>query len=399
MLSHPTHPEAFLVELEDLYRDTPERVRPHLEPLHTVVDWAEEYLCKPHPELGRQGPVCPYVEASMHRCLFYLTVIRGADFLQDQVERLIVRYRDWFLDLSPRDGADAGLKSILILFPDVPQEQVPSLIDFTQERLKRLYVDHKLMIGEFHPGPPAKAGLWNDDFRPLKAPLPMLVIRHMVPTDFAFLKDDKGFMEAYLRIFRHQVPAHIRDEVRAAAERFGLYVPRPEDQEAVHPRVTAVLKEHRIKPVVHKHSVMPQPQEGPHDVARALGWSLSRITKSLFLRAQAGGSHAVVVCPVDRRVDLGRLAEMLGTGRLELASAQELAAWLGYSPGGVSAIGADDVPVFLDEALFDYPTVLTAAGEKGVEIEIDPRDLQRITSASVLSLAGERVGVRETVRV
>lgn len=391
MLTHPTHPDAFLVELQDLYRDTPQRVRPHLEALHTVVDWAEEYLCKAHPELGRKGPVCPYVEAAMRRGLFYLTVMRGEDFLQAQVERLIVRYRDWFLDLEPRDGPDAGLKTILVLFPDLPQELVPSLIDFTQERLKRHYVDHRLMIGEFHAGPPDKAGLWNPDFRPLRAPLPMLVIRHMVPTDFAFLKGDRQYMEAYLRIYRHEIPAHIRDAVRAEAERFGLYVPRAEDQEMVHPRISAVLAEHRIRPVVHRHSAMPQPQEGPHDVARALGWPLSRITKSLFVRASDGGSYAVFVCPVDRKVDLRRLAKRLGSGRLELASPHELSAWLGYSPGGVSAIGAEHLPVFLDEALFDYPTVLTAAGEKGVEIEIDPRDLQRITGASVLPLAKEPV--------
>lgn len=388
----PEMPGTVLVELSDLVLDPPppEAAR-DLGPLRTIVDWAEEYLCRPHPELGRSGPVCPYVEAAMRKGLFFLTVVRGDDLGRDDVARRIVGFRDWFLRLPPEGShGDAGLKTILVLFPDLPQDRVREVIDTTQEELKPEYVPKGLMIGEFHAGPPDKAGLWNEDFRPLRSPVPMLVIRHMVPTDFAFLRGEKHFVEAYLAVYGDQIPSHLRREVREAARGFGVYVPGAADLEAVHPRVAAVLERHGLRPRIHRHRDMPQPQNGPEDVARALGWPLDRITKSLFLRAR-DGSYVVVVCPVMRRADLGRVASHLGCGRLELATPQELSAWLGFSPGGVSPIATPDVRVVMDEALFDHETVLTAAGEVAVEIEIDPRDLRRVTGASVLALAGIEV--------
>jgi hypothetical protein len=66
------------------------------------------------------------------------------------------------------------------------------------------------------------AGLWNEDFRPLRCPLPMLAIRHMVPTDFAFLKGKRELMETYLAAFGDTVPAALAEQVHAAAVRFGL---------------------------------------------------------------------------------------------------------------------------------------------------------------------------------
>lgn len=389
MLRNPRLPGTVLVELSDLAGTPPAEIAADREPLAAVVRWAEEYLCRPHVALGRSGPVCPFVQASMKRRHFYLAAVRGATLTAEEVRERIVAFRDWFLELPPRQGEDdAGLKTVLVVFPDLPRERVPELIDATQEELKPLYVPEGLMVGEFHDGPPDKAGLWNPDFRPLASPLPMLVIRHMVPTDFAFLRGEKRFVAAYLAVFGERIPAHLRDEVRAEAARFGLHVAAPEELEGVHPRVAAALVRHGVRAVVHRHRDMPQPQRGPEDVARALGWPLDRITKSLFLRA-AGGRYAIVVCPVDRRVDLGRVAAHLGSGRLELAGQQELSAWLGFSPGGVSPIGAGEVAVVLDDALFAHPTVLTAAGEVAVELEVAPEDLQRLTGATVLALGQE----------
>ncbi|HEV8580105.1 MAG TPA: YbaK/EbsC family protein [Thermoanaerobaculia bacterium] len=387
MLILQKDPKLFLVELSDLRQDPPpERIADSLDPLRRIVAWAEEYLCRPHPELGREGPVCPYVQVAMKKGLFYLAVCRGRDFDRDGIEGTLVRYRDWFLDLEPRQEADAAFKTILILFPDLLPEDVPGLVDATQERLKPIYVEKGLMIGEFHAGPPKKAGLWNPDFLPLRSPVPMLVIRNMVPTDFAFLRGDKGLVEAYLACHGERIPAHLREEVRQVVEGFGIPFGGTEALEVVHPRVREILERNQVPVRVHRHANQPIPIRGPRDFAHALGYDIGRITKSLFVRCNCHESYAVLVCPVHERVDLRRLAEHLGCTRLELASLPELEALLGFSPGGVSPIGAGDVRVLLDEQLFEHSTVLVAAGEVAVEIEIGPRRLAEITQASVMAM-------------
>jgi hypothetical protein len=223
MLILPQDPRCFLAELSDLNeRPPPALIAGSIGPLRQIADWARSYLCEPHAELGRPGPVCPYTPSSLQSGLFYLTFRRGADLRAEDIVASLRTYRDWFLELPPRRGSLALLKTILMLFPDLAAEDLPRLIEGTQALLRPEYVARGLMIGEFHSGPPGKAGLWNPDFRPLYSPVPMLVIRHMVPTDFVFLRDDPEMTRWYLERYGNEVPPRLVAEVRLTARRYGL---------------------------------------------------------------------------------------------------------------------------------------------------------------------------------
>jgi Cys-tRNA(Pro) deacylase len=387
MLIHPEKPDLFLVEVADvLASPPPEPIREAIEPLSRIVAWARDFLCNSHPELGREGPVCPYVEASMRKCSFYLTVRRGRDYAPADVEAVIRDLRDWFLAIEPQSGPNRTFKTILCLFPDLAREDLPALIDGVQEKLKREYVQLGVMVGEFHDRPPEKAGLWNPHFRPLAAPVPMLVVRHMVATDFAFLKDDREFLRHYLERFGADVPAHLRQEVAAAAARLGLAFADERELPRVHRRVRRALEAHGVEARVWRHRDLGRPIGSPRDFAAAAGVGLERLTKALFLRSREH-RYVVLLAPVIERVNLKALAADLGSSRLELADVEELAAYLDYSPGGVSPIGVDaEIPVYIDPALMRQPTVFVAAGEVAVEIELKPEDLRRMTRGQVRAL-------------
>jgi prolyl-tRNA editing enzyme YbaK/EbsC (Cys-tRNA(Pro) deacylase) len=374
-------PTFYLVELSDLGQKLPEPVNVHRTALEQIVTWAEDYLCRPHPELGREGPVCPFVQASMDKGLFFLAVCPGKELEKDAILESMVKYRDWFLEIEPRRGNDAIFKTILLLFPDLPLADAPRLIDATQESLKGEYVAKGLMIGEFHAVPPKKAGLWNPDFRPLNSPVPMLVIRHMVPSDFAFLKDDKESVVSYLQIHGDAVPVHLKEEVRQVVSRFGLIFEEP----PLHPRVRAAMHKAGVAYKIHRHADQPFPIQGPADFARALGYPLGRITRSFLLRCQCHGKYLVVVCPVNKEPSLPQLARLVGCKRLELASPEELAIILGYPTQGVPPMAVASTQVLMDEDLLQYPTVLTAAGEVEIEVEVAPGDLRRLSRALLYS--------------
>lgn len=384
-------PSCYLVELGDLEQGTlPEPAAAYCEPLEKIVLWAREYLTRPHPLLGREGPVCPYAQASMDKMMFLLTVCPGREFDEEKVAETVMKYRDWFLEIEPRAGAEAMFKTILILFPDLPLSEVPRLIDQTQDRLKREYVQKGLMIGEFHSLPPQKAGLWNPDFRPLNAPVPMLAIRHMVPTDFPFLKEERGLLAAYLDIYKDQIPVHIRSAVEGTAQEYGLELEKP----ILHPRVSAALQKAGARYKIHRHADQPFPINGPEDFARALGYPLERITKSLFLRCHCHGKYLVVVCPVNKRLKLTRLAVLVGCKRLELASTEELAILLGYPSKGVPPVAVGSTQVLIDEDLLEHETVLVAGGEVEVEVEISPLDLRRVSRALLFASEAVRSSAR-----
>ena len=53
--------DLFLLEdLEDVGK-TSELAESDLDALHAVADWIKSYVVEPHEDLGRAGPVCPFV--------------------------------------------------------------------------------------------------------------------------------------------------------------------------------------------------------------------------------------------------------------------------------------------------------------------------------------------------
>ena len=130
------------------------------------------------------------------------------------------------MELEPTMGKEAQYKTILVLFPDLEPSQSPGIIDTIQSTLKPEFIPKGLMIGQFYPSCEEPA-LWNHDFRPLRSPVPLLAIRHMVPTDFPFLKKDAGWLAAFLQQFGSDVPSRLQTAVREAALGFGLEYPDP----------------------------------------------------------------------------------------------------------------------------------------------------------------------------
>ncbi|MFI6498512.1 DUF6875 domain-containing protein [Nonomuraea typhae] len=213
MLTDPTDPSRVLIEVADLDGDS-EPVKMYGEPLREIVTWARTYLTQPHPSLGRKGPVCPYVHTALDRGTFYLAVCPGEPTVDD-LSALLAGYRSWFQRLVAPEGVSPQYRTILVLVPDLPDARAAAVIDAAQLVLKSEYVAAGLMIGEFYPGPPPKAGLWNPDFRPLGSPVPLLAIRHMVASDFPFLKEDPEHTAAYLERFGDRPPAALREAIAA----------------------------------------------------------------------------------------------------------------------------------------------------------------------------------------
>jgi hypothetical protein len=154
-------------------------------PLAETAQWMRRFLARPHPELGRSGPVCPFVPGAIVQDTIWLTSVPLAGGDRQAIIETVSRFREAFLDLEPKSGDAAMMKAIVIVFPNVATEEA-SLIDDVQAELKSRFVESGLMIGEFHEqneGP----GLRNPDFRPLRSPIPSLAIRHMVESDLPFL--------------------------------------------------------------------------------------------------------------------------------------------------------------------------------------------------------------------
>jgi len=71
--------------------------------LNQILEWVKTFLGKPHPLLGRPGAVCPFVPHSIRTNSIRLAVIRSKDLYPEQIENLVKRYRDIFLEMDAKE--------------------------------------------------------------------------------------------------------------------------------------------------------------------------------------------------------------------------------------------------------------------------------------------------------
>lgn len=153
----------------------------------------------PHSDLGRSGPVCPFVPESLKQNSFYIAVAGGV-CSREAIKACVLSARTVFGNLAPKDARNTIFKSLIIAFPDVNPGQYEDAIDGVQAELKSDFVRQGLMVGQFHPNQ-KETGLHSASFHPFRAPLPMLAIRHMHPADIVFLYSSDFNRDCYLLHF------------------------------------------------------------------------------------------------------------------------------------------------------------------------------------------------------
>ena len=125
----------FLLEdLADVSR-TRELAESDLDALRAVADWIKTFVARPHKDLGRAGPVCPFVPGAWERQTLWLAPEQIADrSVQDVVQR-INEYKKLFLHAQPIDGDDANYKAIVVVFTDLSADRAKDFFDDVLQHL------------------------------------------------------------------------------------------------------------------------------------------------------------------------------------------------------------------------------------------------------------------------
>jgi len=167
------------------------------EELNGIKNWIKEFLCSPHPSLGRVGSVCPFTREAINKDTIYFSLEKYF-YLDKEIEiKKISSQIRLFKALKVNNHED--YKVIINAYPYLDKSEYIK-IELIQNELKPLFVEENLMIGQFYPGCKEK-GLWNDNFFPLDSPISLLAIRNMAITDIAFLISTNSFVEKYLQVF------------------------------------------------------------------------------------------------------------------------------------------------------------------------------------------------------
>lgn len=118
-------------------------------------------------------------------------------------------------------------------------------------------------------------------------------------------------------------------------------------------------------------------------VARKIGLPIEQVFKTLLARGDRNGLCFAVI-PGNTELDLKALAKGTGDRKIEMVAVKELLPLTGYIRGGCTALSAKkDYPVFLDETAELFDIISISAGQRGLQILLNPLDYRRVTQATV----------------
>ncbi|NUP47507.1 MAG: Cys-tRNA(Pro) deacylase [Catenulispora sp.] len=143
---------------------------------------------------------------------------------------------------------------------------------------------------------------------------------------------------------------------------------------------TAVLAKEGVEFAVHTYDHDPSAASYGKEAADAMGVDPERVFKTLV--ADVDGTLTVAVVPVAGTLDLKALAGAVGGKKAAMADPAAVTRTTGYVLGGVSPLGQrKQLPTVLDETALLFDTMFCSAGKRGMEIELAPAELVRLTGA------------------
>jgi len=130
------------------------------------------------------------------------------------------------------------------------------------------------------------------------------------------------------------------------------------------------------------HEYVHNPSCGSYgsEAAINMGVSEERVFKTLVV--QLGTKELVIgVVPVSSMLNMKLIAKAVGSKKAGMAKASDVERSTGYVLGGVSPLGQKNkLKTIIHSSAIKYPTIFVSAGRRGLEIELQPRDLEKLTN-------------------
>ncbi len=147
------------------------------------------------------------------------------------------------------------------------------------------------------------------------------------------------------------------------------------------PAINAARKSkvsHKIHEYVHEISSESYGLEA----AEKMGVTEERVFKTLVVTLD-NKELAVGVIPVSSLLSMKQIAKAAGAKKAAMAEKSDVERSTGYVLGGVSPLGQKKrLKTIIDSSARNYPTIYVSAGRRGLEIELAPDDLKKLSSGT-----------------
>jgi len=142
-----------------------------------------------------------------------------------------------------------------------------------------------------------------------------------------------------------------------------------------------LLKKNKCIYKIHKYEHDPLNTNYGIEAAQKLNLDEKQVFKTLLVELSPK-ELAVAVIPVCNQLSLKDIANALKSKKATMADKQEAQKVTGYLLGGISPLGQKKrLKTVIDESANNFKTIFVSGGKRGLDIEVEPKDLQKLTNA------------------
>jgi Cys-tRNA(Pro)/Cys-tRNA(Cys) deacylase len=140
-----------------------------------------------------------------------------------------------------------------------------------------------------------------------------------------------------------------------------------------------ILEKENIPYLAHEYPHGKEAVDG-ETVAALLGQDVKTVFKTLVTKG-ADKQYYVFVIPVSETLDLKKAARAAKVKSVEMIHVADINKVTGYVRGGCSPVGMKKkFPTFFHETAREQDKIIVSAGKIGVQIDLNPQDLARVTA-------------------
>lgn len=141
-----------------------------------------------------------------------------------------------------------------------------------------------------------------------------------------------------------------------------------------------VAKKGNVPYQLHTYIHDPSSASYGEEASEKLGIPPERVFKTLVVMIDAR-EMVVAVIPVSSMLSMKQIAKAVGGKKAEMANGADVERSTGYILGGVSPLGQKKrLKTFIDATAVNFPTIYVSGGRRGLDIELSPLDLAKLTN-------------------
>ena len=153
---------------------------------------------------------------------------------------------------------------------------------------------------------------------------------------------------------------------------------------------TQLAKKHKIKHTVHEYQhdsgAISHGESYGQEAADKMGVSSAQVFKTLVVSLD-NKELVVAVIPVSNMLSMKNISKSAKAKKAVMANKQDVERSTAYVLGGVSPLGQKKrLRTFIDSSAQNFETIFVSAGKRGLEIELNPKDLASLLAAEFTDL-------------